>query len=246
MICSEAPNELPFIVFTNSREDYRVTVRSRTSPMPGAERLIEDAARLCGRRLDDEFRTLVAIMPSPDRNGRQLAFRVFNVGQFMRRPHTLAIAALEIPDVGQRKWSIANLLFALAPPVPDSSDYQLPTEQQVLNAAVDDEPFKSLDNWERHRRDRHLHDRVAFSEPPNIATQVRDLLDPPSTRMKSLWRSARGILILVLCVGLIGFLAWSKINVPPSAPTMRSKYGREQLLLVLADSGRSSPGEFRL
>ena len=84
MSCSsEAPNDLSFVVYTNSREDYRVTVRSTRACMVGAERLVDEVARNCGEWLTNDFSALVGIVPSPDRPANWLGFRVFDAGQFM-------------------------------------------------------------------------------------------------------------------------------------------------------------------
>ena len=235
MSCSsEAPNDLSFVVYTNSREDYRVTVRSTRACMVGAERLVDEVARDCGDWLTNDFSALVGVVPSPDRPGNWLGFRVFDAGQFMDRPHTLAVVAVEVPQGQRRSWKIAQLLAALSPPVPDSSGYQLPTEIEVQFAAVVDEPFKSLFGWEQRQSNR-CEQHVVFSKPTNIPLQLNQRVRSLQAQTGKLNARVAGLLCVAF-VALTG-LWWifNEGHVPKSPPS--SRYSREELVSVLADSG---------
>ena len=235
MSCSSAaPNDLSFVVYTNSREDYRVTVRSTRACMVGAERLVDEVARDCGDWLTNDFSALVGVVPSPDRPGNWLGFRVFDAGQFMDRPHTLAVVAVEVPQGQRRSWKIAQLLAALSPPVPDSSGYQLPTEIEVQFAAVVDEPFKSLFGWEQRQSNR-CEQHVVFSKPANIPLQLNQRVRSLQAQTGKLNARVAGLLCVAF-VALTG-LWWifNEGHVPKSPPS--SRYSREELVSVLADSG---------
>jgi hypothetical protein len=231
---SEAPNDLSFVVYTNSREDYRVTVRSTRACMVGAERLVDKVARDCGEWLTNDFSALVGIVPSPDRPANWLGFRVFDAGQFMDRPHTLAVVAVEVPPDQCRSWKIAQLLAALSPPVPDSSCYELPTEIELQFAAVVDEPFTSLFGWEQRQRNR-CEQLVVFSKPANIPLQLNQQVRSSQAQTGKLI-ARLAVLLCVAFVALTGLLwIFNEGHLPKSPPS--SRYSREELVSVLADSG---------
>src|SRR5579862_5050327 len=97
MSYSAAPRELPFVVFTNSGDDYRVTVRSAGARQQRLEQLVDRIARCCDHGAGTGFPTVVGVVASPERAGHEIAFRVFDAGSFFNRPHTLAVVAVELP-----------------------------------------------------------------------------------------------------------------------------------------------------
>jgi hypothetical protein len=231
------PNDLPFVIYPNSREDYRVTARSPGVNMPGAERLLDELSRRCGPRLTDEFSDLVGVVQSSDRPANLLAFRVFDVGQFMGRPHTLAIVAIEISGCQSHPWKIAQLLAALAPPVPDSSAYRLPTADVAQRTSVANEPFKCLADWEIRQGNNRPECGVAFSNPSSIQLQLSGLLNPPKEQLPTGWPIPLAISLIVV-FSVVVFGCWWAMNYGQGPkPPPPSRYAREELLTVLADSG---------
>ncbi len=239
MKCSVAPNELAFVVYTNSRGDYGVTARSPGATMPCTERMLDEVAHRCGPYLSNEFSALVAVLPSPDRAENYLALRVFDIGEFLARPHTLAIVAVEIPREHRRTWNITQLMASLAVPVPNDSSYSLPAEEKIAQSSVSDEPFKSLNDWEAERDDRRPGSAVVFSKPPNIELQLERLLElsTPRSQNRSSMRWTTATIAVALFVGLLGWLFWMNRR-PPTPPPPTSRHTREELLRVLSDLRR--------
>ncbi len=193
----DGSRDLPLLVFTNSRDDYGVTVRvppdAAQDRMQRTARWIDALARRCDGWFALGGATLVGVVPSPDRPDHALAVRVFDVGEFRGRPHTLAIVAVELPPNWLAEQSAARLLAALAPPIPDAAQYQLPVRQALEASPIDAEPFASLAAWERTTRHLSLSGPALFSQPVEIA---RDLnrLGPPLDGSKS---SKRRLLMMI-------------------------------------------------
>ena len=75
MSYSAAPLELgdwPFLVFTNSGDDYRVTVRSAGARMARVEQLVDRIARCCDHGSSSGFPLVVGVVASPERAGHDV------------------------------------------------------------------------------------------------------------------------------------------------------------------------------
>jgi hypothetical protein len=175
----DLPCDLPLLVFTNSRDDYGVTVRVPPDAPPDRMQRTTQWIDALARRCDTWFArggaTLVEVVPSPDRPDHALAVRVFDVGEFRGRSHTLAIVAVELPPDWLAERSVARLLAALGPPVPDAAQYQLPTGQQMEASPIGAEPFASLAAWERTARQIKPMGPAFFSQPAEIAQELNRL-----------------------------------------------------------------------
>src|SRR2546425_815832 len=99
MNSSAALIDLSWWIYTNSRSDYRVVAR-HGKLSPDVDAWIARLAVLVDPAIKPGFETIIGVAKSPASNsGREqnwLAFRVFDAGTFLNRPHTLAIVAVEV------------------------------------------------------------------------------------------------------------------------------------------------------
>ncbi len=157
MNSSAAPIDLPWLVYTNSRTDYRVVAR-HGKPSPQIDAWISRLAVLVDPSIKPGFETIVGVVSSPDATSsnepKWLAFRVFDAGTFLNRPHTLAIVAFEVPPTNKRNWTIAALLAALPRPIPDSEEYDSPTHVSDIDLEKLPRSLQDLALWERTLPDR--------------------------------------------------------------------------------------------
>ncbi len=251
MSCTEAQkskpkSNLPLVVYTNSESDYRVTVRS-VAPVAGAETLAAELARRCDPWIDGQFVALVGGVSSPSRDGHVLAFRVFNVGAYFNRPHTVAVVVVEAPRAGAGDRPVAQLLAALPPPQPGSADYRIPTDVDIDAASIDSPPFAAFAAWERALPVGASIDRpVFFATPSHVAPSVAELLPRPK-RLAMAHRAklfaAIGAVVLILAATVASFRALSSAGSDSLPTASLSTVDREQLAALLVRSGgRLTPG----
>jgi len=245
MSFSAAPLELPFVVYTNSPDDYRVTAHSRQR-MSATEHLIGQLAGRCDRWINKDFQALVGVLKSPESANRLLAFRVFDAGEYYGRPHTLAIVAIETPRRGERIWRLGQLLGSLAAPPPGGSSYHLPTEEAIQRADARDEPFASLDAWEERHGDDAQEIPITFGRPAGTKLHLEDLSPPgvfhPAKRRPPFLLA--GLTVLVLLGILAAITAWYSHRIEKQLPAKRSPGpSRQELLLLLRESGVELPAD---
>ena len=238
MNSSEARIDLPFVVFTNSDADYRITVCAPRDVMPLAERIVERIARPCDPLIGKSSLAILGAIRAPDRTDGLLVFRAFDVGTFKGRPHTLGIVAVEVPAGLKRNWRISQLLGALPPPIPDSPIYSLPSQENIREQLAQTEPFRLVDSWEDSFDRRQPDMAEVFAYPADLCSILREFVrsvradNPP-------WRSGRikwGIMLaMAIIIGVAGIAAWRRSS--PPLPVPPDNYDKSKLLSVLSDSG---------
>ena len=236
----QAARQPEFFVFTNSGNDYHVTVRSRGSCMVRAERLADEIARMCGHCVAQGVPRLVAVLPSPDRFGWNLAFRVFDAGIFRNRPHTLAIVAVAAPRDELQSAGMIRLLAALRTPQPGAFEYRLPTADEMTVAEVAVEPFTSLSSEVTHANQRS-DTPIVVSDQPRLAEQVCQLLRTamregrPRHRRRIL---VTGAIAVLLAVCMVFIWLWiSGEGGRSQDPNNSLPFTRDELVACLNDSG---------
>lgn len=247
MSCSAAPRDWPFVVFTNSGDDYRVTVRSEGARLRCVEQLVDRIARCCDHGAGGGFPAVIGVVPSPEQAGREVAFRVFDSGSFFNRPHTLAVVAIELPADLPLDGARTRLLAALAPPALGATSYQLPIEEELRAADLGIEPFRSLHAWEELRSAGDGPTAMVCADPPESAGRFREVLatQPPTTTRQQRRRAVVAALSLLLVAAAGGVTSWqlNAARTAPAAMVIMPEFSREELLRCLSDSGVPlSPG----
>ncbi len=267
---SAALADCPWLVYNNSRDDYRVVARGGPAASAWAEKLVAQLAVCCDPLIKPGFAAIVGIVAPPAAAGngaaRWLAFRVFDAGTFLSRPHTVAVVAVEVPPAKQRPWRVSSLLAALPTPQPGASDYIFP-QTALPNDAPKNlaGPFAALDAWERSAAsERHL--PICFALPDTALPNLTTLSSPPAGDapwfagglLEPLQEFCRGryftpvMLILATIAAVGGFLmlprpGGNRANEnPPAEDAVASsaELTDHQLLAALNRAGIELPGGF--
>jgi hypothetical protein len=234
----------PFLVFTNSEKDYRVTVRSPDAP-DSTDAIVDALARACERYLGADFIAIAGVAPIPGETDRYLAFRVFDAGAFSGRPHTLGLVALIVPPRSQRDWSLGSRLAALKPPVPNSPRYVFDNPPQSAETQTLVDPFHQLSSWDDVHMTEGPDTVQFFSVPDGAKPQPEDVkmrVYPSADRGRSLQWSyiVLPLLIVPLAVFILGrgCISPPKQNGDPTtSPNEDMGAAKEAVKQLLIDSG---------
>ena len=169
-------SELDYAVFTNSESDYRITSISARMP-PEVRGVLDGIARACEAWVAAEAGTAAGVIPLPPTGGRLFAFRLFDVGPYRGRPHTLGIVGVLVPPAEQRNWAIGDVLAALPAPVPGADQYALPSAAQCHETSPLTSPFADLVEWERSHPN-GVTEKVCCSSPPGFHPLLPDWPEP--------------------------------------------------------------------
>ena len=145
-------SELEYAVFTNSDGDYRVTSISTHMPSE-AGHVLDAIARGCHAWRAEGCDTLIGVIPLPHQHDRVFAFRLFDVGHYRGRDHTLGIVGILVPVARYRAWALGDMVAALRPPVPGSDRYPTPGDDVEGAAKRCGEPYVALNAWDRQHPD---------------------------------------------------------------------------------------------
>ncbi len=252
MNSSAALADCSWWVYTNSRADYRVVARSG-SASPEVDQWIARLAKLVDPAIKPGFETIVGIAVSPNTDSinqtRLLAFRAFDAGTFMARPHTLAIVAIEMSAERFCERSLAALLASLPTPRPDSEEYDFPLATSHADFSRQPAALAALDDWLRSSRIESTKLPVVFSSPPEItpnlqALNIHSLTNNPASyaggQPRSFWIWIAGVLVAMLGIAVAVTLLFQPARNPltPDAEhgtaTPNAAATNEQLLATLA------------
>lgn len=160
--------DLPLLVFTASRTDYGIMVRSGTVSA-SLEAVVDNIARQCAPCLMDGFNGCVGVGAW----GRWwLAFRVFDVGIYLGRPHTMGLVAILVPQQSLRSWTIGQALAALTPPVPGCTTYPLADLDLADSVEPSIPQFQGIRDWENDGCPMKSSSILTFCDPPERAPAI--------------------------------------------------------------------------
>jgi hypothetical protein len=242
--------KLDFAVFTNSDDDYCVI--SRSSGMPThAEVVLDEVARACGTWMAKTGGTGIGIVPLEPEHGQGLAFRLFDVGEYRGRPHTVGIVGILAPPARERDWSLGEALLALPVPVPGSNRYPQPEAQRGFTGETLEDPYSDLDEWER--RSPGVSECVFWSSPPGFCPVLPDF--SIATKEGNSLRNWRRLIlssavILVAAAVLAGLYYVKNLqprnNTPTTSRVLQDVPGKDEIqsalsMIVPIDSWALSP-----
>ena len=247
-----AVSDWPLLVYTNSWRDYAITVRSgsidRDIELRVMDRLAPAFAPVVASP-SPRFETAIGVAGLPGRPDELLAFRVFDVGSYQGRPHTLGIVALIVAQRPPPIQSLSALLASLSPPTPDRGDYVVTTP--LLNAAPPSEPWARLVAWERRGELLGINQVELFCEPVQLTPSIDWGEQGEDTGMHSDRANRRrwiSYVLAMLGLALAGIGLWFLVgrdqepgvnaSPHPSPVTLDDGHERDQLRLVLV------PGKF--
>ena len=213
-------DSLPLIVCTNTWRDYAVTVRRGAIDARTVQRVLRELLPAFARVVvpaEGEFETAVGALEIEGLDDVYLAYRVFDVGEFRGRPHTIGVVAVVVPRRPRRDWSVAQLLARMLPPQPDSDDYALPDMTMFDEDQQAAAPFVQIERWEA-AGELLFESRIAcFCEPASIAPAVVWTATPKAAPRPAARRGRkRWIAGLIAAAMLLGGAAlWRVLRAPP-------------------------------
>ncbi len=190
---------ISYLVFTNSRNDYGVTVESG-KPGNKAKNLVDQIARKASDIFDGSMQTLVVLVPIDRDQNRLLAARVFDVGIYAGRPYTLGIVAVITPVRAFRNWSLGALLEKLPPPKPDSDSYSFPSLSKLPGGSAQSDFFVGIDNWDDEHINSLTKEPTCFSDPPGRSIDLH-ISSPEGGKQKRFVFALMGILAAAILIG---------------------------------------------
>lgn len=248
-------DEYPLLVCTNSWRDYAITVRRGIISEATARNVLRHVAPAFARvaaQMVGHFETAVGVMAVDPALDNFLAFRVYDVGKFRGRPHTIGVVGILVPRKAARGWPLSALLVSLPPPEADSDQYEIGKISLILGQRSQLPPFSKIDAWEATGAQPPLNGAVCFCQPaeccPKVAWDEPELLPHRRSVFKRILLAS---FVAIMAVGIAAtlYILWPGQSNPPAkqraSPLVDDSRERDRLAEVLVRSNFGSEFEAR-